>query len=451
MKKNRILKILTVSLVSGLSFSISAQEQEYNFSLQEALTYGLENSLSIRQASMDQDIAEGQIGEIRSSGLPQINGEGQFQNFPNLPTQLLPGEIIGQPGTQIPVQFGTDFTMSGTLKLSQLVYNQQFFTGLKAAKSSRELYQQLRLKTEEDVILAIAQSYYQILETEAQKSVLESNVDRLNQIELLLTAQYENELVTKTDLSRIKVNKVNLETNLKSIQTGIEQQYNYLKLLIGMPMDQQLRIKDPGNLDLVELNNRNSERETPVELMILSTQQELNTLNKKQINAGYAPTLSVFGQQMWQAQRNEFDFFKSGRPWFQQTVIGVQLQVPIFDGLQKHYKVQQVKIEHEKLKLQQTEAERQLDMQLQNAREQYKNSLISVRAQIENKNLAEEVLHQTQLLYKEHIVGLTDLLDSQQSFRDAELNYYRELIRYKKSELEMLKAQGQLKSIINQN
>lgn len=446
------MRVNTTSMLLAMVLTVTAyvakaQVPEYNFTLKEALDYGLENSLSIRQAVLDQEQAEAKVGEVRSSGLPQVTGEGQFQNFPNLPTQLLPGEIIGQPGTQIPVQFGTNYNVSGGIKATQLLYNQQFFTGLHAAKSSGELYSKMRLKSEEDVIYQVSTAYYQVLELQAQVGVLQSNVARLKQLESMMQVQYENDIITQTDLGRLRVNRSNLETGLQSLLSGLEQQTNYLKLLMGMPMEAKLTLVAPEDLEEVTLTALQLDKQVPVEMEILASQQELTELNVQSIKAGYFPTLALFGQQSWQAQRNEFNFFDGDQPWFQQTVVGLQLQVPIFDGLSKHHRIQQAQIDQEKLRVQQTTVERQLDMQYANARQQLTNSMASVAAQRDNRELAKQVHAQTQMLYKEQVVGLTDLLEAEQALREAESMYYRELLKFRRSELDLMKAQGQLNQI----
>lgn len=447
--KNKSLIVLILVAVMLSPLVGKTQSTEYHFGLKDALEYGLENSTAIRQSILDQEQAEYVVGEVRSSGLPQISGEGQFQNFPNLPTQLLPGEIIGEPGTQIPVQFGTEFTTSGTLSLSQLLYSQEFFTGLKAAEGSRELYKLMKIQSEEDVIYQITNAFYQALQLQSQIAILDSNMVTLNKLENLIRAQMENDLVTKTDYSRVKVNKANLATQLQSLKTAHEQQKNYLKLLMGMPIENTLTLDEPEQLENVSLTALNLQKENPIQLRILAKQQALTELQKKSIKAGYVPTLALFGQQSWQAQRNEFNFFDGDQPWFQQTVIGLTLQVPIFDGFNKHHRVQQSRIDLEKLSQQKIMAERQLDMQYENARQQLNNSLASVRAQEENRALAKEVYDQTQLLYKEQVAGLTDLLDAEQAYREAETNYYNELLKFRISELDLLRAQGQIESIIH--
>ena len=377
--------LILFALLTLYSFHGTAQLAEYQLGLEDVVNYGLKNSLTIREAVLDQEQAEYKVGEVRSSGLPQVNGQGQFQNFPNLPTQLLPGEIIGQPGTQIPVQFGTEYTMSGTLKGTQLLYSQEFFTGLKAARSSKELYQMLKIQSEEDVIYQVSKGFYQALELQARIKVLDSNMTMLDKLEEIMKVQYENDVVTKTDYSRVKVNRANLATNLQALNIALEQQKNYLKLLIGMPIENELELKEPQDLEDITLSILQYQKQDPIQLQILDRQKALLVLNKKATNAGYAPTLALFGSQAWQAQRNEFNFFDSDQLWFQQTVWGLQLDVPIFDGLNKHYKSQQNKIDIDKLSLQQINAERQLDMQYENAKEQLTNSLASVEAQKYNR------------------------------------------------------------------
>lgn len=445
MKKKMIGAILVLS--ASFPPHLKAQVEDQHFTLDQALQYALKNSIDIQKSILDQKQADHLVAEVRGTGLPQVNASGQFQNFPNLPTQLLPGEIIGEPGSMIPVQFGTKYTTTGTIEASQLLYNQQFFTGLKAANASEQLYELLKIQTEEDVIYQVSNAYYQVLEIQAQTKALQANIDRLNEVEKIMKVQQENDLITKTDYNRLKVNRINLETSLQSLNTAEEQSKNYLKILIGMPMNEGIDLIKGEDIEDVNLSALQYEKETPIEIRLLDKQYELNVLNKKSLQAGNYPSLAAFGQQSWNAQRDEFNFFDNGQPWFQQTVVGVQLDIPLFSGLQRHHKVQQAKIDIEKTELDMLYAERGKAMEYQNAREQLLNSMKSVEAQRENKVLADEVYAQTQELYKEHVGSLTDLLDAETSLREAQINYIREILNFKRAELDLLKSQGQLQQL----
>ncbi len=435
-------------LITSLPFAVQAQVDN-SFTLKQSLDYALKNSIDIQKSILDKEQADHKVAEVRASGLPQLNANGQLQNFPNLPTQLLPGEIAGQPGTQIPVQFGTKYNATGGFEASQLIYNQQFFTGLQAAKRSEQLYELLKIRTDEDVIYEVTQSFYQTLELQAQIEALESNIKNLDKVEKVMKVQQENDLITKTEYNRLRVNKINLETNLQSLKTAEEQSKNYLKILMGMSMDNSITLVKADNLEDINLSILQYEKETPIQVQLLEKEYELNILNKKSIQAGYYPTLSAVGQQSWSAQRNEFNFFEDGQPWFPQTVLGLQLQVPIFDGFEKHHKIQQSKIDLKKLELDRIQLDRTVDLEYQNAREQLVNSMKSVEAQRENKDLAQEVYDQTQELYAEKVGSLTDLLDAETSLRESQINYIREVLKFKKAEVDLLRAQGQLKQLAN--
>lgn len=443
------LKIACIFLFGIVAWSPSAaQDSSYTFSLPEALRYALDNSIQIQKSILDQKQAEYKVSEVFSQALPQLSGSGQFQYYPNIPTQLLPGEIIGQPGTQIPVKFGTDYNLSGGFDISQVLFNQSVFTGLKAVNASEELYRLLKIQSDEDVIYQVSNNFYQVLEIQAQITALDSNVAEMGKLAELMKVQYENELVTKTDYSRLMVNKTNMETNLQSLRTAEEQHKNMLKVLMGMDVSNQLKLQPAEDLQETSLRSLQYEYNNPIQMQLLDKETELNMLNKKAIQGEYYPTLSLFGQQTWQAQRNEFNFFENNEPWFQQTVIGVKLKVPIFDGFYKRSRVQQSEIDIQKLELDQINTKRQLNVGYENAREELVNTIKSVEAQKDNQQLAQEVYDQTQDLYREQVGSLTDLLDAEKGLREAQINYRRELLKYRVAELNVLRSLGQLKQLV---
>lgn len=445
---------LSLKIAAALLFGFavwqpaSAQDSSFTFSLPEALRYSLNNSIAIQKSILDQKQAGYKVSEIRSQALPQISGSGQLQYFPNIPTQLLPGEILGQPGTEIPVKFGTDYNLSGGFDFSQVLFNQSVFTGLKAVNTSEELYTLLKIQSDEDVIYQVSNTFYQVLEIQAQITALDSNVAEMGKLADLMKLQYENQLVTKVDYSRIMVNKTNMETNLQSLRTAEEQQKNMLKVLMGMDVSNQLKLQSADDLQETSLRSLQYEYNNPIQMQVLNKETELNMLNKKAIQGEYYPKLSLFGQQSWQAQRNEFNFFENNQRWFQQTVVGVKLSVPIFDGLYKHSRVQQSQIDIQKLELDQINTKRQLNVGYENARAELVNTIKSVEAQKGNQQLAQEVYEQTRDLYREQVGSLTDLLDSENGLREAQINYRRELLKYRVAELNVLRSLGQLKQLL---
>ena len=100
-----ILFILTL-----LGINVRAQEYPLGYSLQQCLDFAVNNSYAAHRANLDIREAEYQIHEVRSGMLPQINASGSFDNSIVIPTMMLPGEIIGQPGDRKSTRLNSSHT-----------------------------------------------------------------------------------------------------------------------------------------------------------------------------------------------------------------------------------------------------------------------------------------------------------------------------------------------------
>lgn len=165
MKNKHLLLSLLLTLVASFSYA-----QSKVITLQEALNLASTNNIAIQQAQLDEQGAEYRIKETKGSGLPQLTGTGQLSVYPSIPTQLLPGEIIGQPGTTVPVQFGQKYNASGGLELSQLIFSKSYFVGLEAAATTRDLYRLRTQMSKEEVLYNVSSAYLQALQTKEQFS-----------------------------------------------------------------------------------------------------------------------------------------------------------------------------------------------------------------------------------------------------------------------------------------
>jgi outer membrane protein TolC len=109
----------------------------------------------------------------------------------------------------------------------------------------------------------------------------------------------------------------------------------------------------------------------------------------------------------------------------------------------------QTKMRMQKLKTDIDEAEQTIRMNYENATAQLAVSRQSVKAQEENLQLAEKVYRQTTLLYAEGLASLTDLLETETSLREAQILHVAEIIRYRKTEIDLMKAGGNLDLLLN--
>lgn len=450
-------------------FAVFAQTQK---SFTDCIEYAIANSPKVKKASLDIIEARHKVNEVRSTGLPQINAFGTFDDFMDIPTQLMPGDILTKPivdmnyylyGLQpkqplpesedMPVKFGKQYNATGGVEFSQLIYSQAYRTGLQAAESSKELYKLKSELSEEEVIFEVGASYYKVLISMQQKKTLDANIERLEKLYDITKLHREAGLARGTEANRLKVSISTLKTKRQGLENQISEQTNILKFLMGYPVNNELI------LDTTQINkNQTYETETQTAFevqhrtayQLLDKTYQLNILEMKSFQAGYFPTLAAYGRISWQAQRDEFNFFDTEKDWYQMSVIGLKMTIPVFDGLEKRSKVKQSLMRQQKVKIEMQQTEDYMTVEYRNAVNLYNTSIEMLEAQKANMELAEDVYNQTTLQFKEGVTPITDLLNDETALREAQNTYYSQVLQLKLAELNMLKAKGELKSLINE-
>jgi outer membrane protein TolC len=447
-KKSFSWVALCASLCMLWALPVSAQDIIQPLSVQQAVAYAREHSRTIRSSQMEERIARERTKEVLSSGLPQVNINGRYTDNLEIPTQLIPAVIAGGPeGQFIPVQFGTKYSTTAGIEATQLLFSQSYMMGLKASKLSQDFYQLNTRKTEENVAFNVSVTYYQAQISQKQLDILRKNLVSTDRLVKISQLQYENGVLKQTDFNRIKVNRTNLETELQNLETAYGQQLNLLKFYMGMALTTEVRLDTTVDESLNQtllLNRDLNLFQNRTEFQLLNKQQELYQIERKNINGGYVPTLSAFANYNYQAFRQAFNFFESGQSWFRSSAIGLNLQIPVFDGLQKKAKSQQSKINLEKTANEAELLRESIVMEIDNANNKLENSRKALVAQKENRQLAEQVYTQSQLEFKEGTASLSDLLNAETAMKQAQNNYMNALIQLQIANLELQKANGTL-------
>lgn len=330
------------------------------------------------------------------------------------------------------------------------------FTGLKAAKSGEEYYSLQTQQTKENVIYDVANLYYQLLVKKERMNVLDTNIIKLTQLVATTNSQFENGLAKKIDLDRIKVNLVNYQTQKSQLENQLKVQENQLKQKMGMPIETPIALpslelsdierKAAGTADFGGFN-----LDDRTETRLLKKTEELQQYQKKAYLAEYFPSLAFKGNYSYNGMSNKFDLFggNSTANWYSMASIGLTLRIPIFDGFARRSRVNQSNVTLQKVSKQLEENKISLNASYENARLQMLNNLSTIRIQKENVTLADEVYYSTQNNYSLGLASLTDLLNAETSLAEAQNSYNEALLQYKLAELELIKSNGNLPSLLN--
>lgn len=445
MKKTILLLILTLAL------GANAQEVK-TLSLKEAIKYALENKAEAKKAKLKIENSEYQIQEIRSRALPQISANGNLTHNPIIQTTVIDGAGFGQPGTTIQAAFGQKWISTAGVSLTQALFDQSVFTGLKAAKTTREFYQINDQLTEEQVIENVANNYYQVYVLRQKLVLAESNLGTTTKVRDIVKGQFDNGLAKRIDLDRMTVNLSNINTQKQQLINAVQLQENALKFYMGMPMESQITIPQTQ----FELTPA-AFTETPnvanrSEYLLIKKQQELLELQKQSIVAGYYPTLSLSASYNYIGQGPKVPLFakpSDGVYWSDFSAIGLNLRVPIFTGFGTRAKVRQADVALRSIDEDVKDTQLALDLDYKNASTQIANSLITLQNQKENMKLADEIQKNINNNYLQGLASLTDLLDAENASTQAQNNYTAAILDYKLAEIKLIKSKGQLKTLIN--
>jgi len=423
-----------------VSTIVNAQQP---LTLKDALNFAIENNATAKKSRLDIDGGLFKTQEIRAQALPQITGNAS----------LTYNAIIGQLvfGDQA-FQLGRAWNDNAGVQLSQQLFNQTVFTGLKAAKTSEAYYNLNASFTEEQIIELVANNYYQVLVSRQQLNVIDTNIKNIKVVEKIISNQYSNGLAKKIDVDRIQVNLTNLQTRREQTINAVVQLENQLKFSMGMPVNTAI-VVPPDELKTVEALPELADTINTagrIEMRLLNIQKELYQLQRKSYLAEYYPSLSLTANISTTGQSDKFDLFnRHGTAfYYDASAIGITLKVPIFNGFATRSRVRQANVDLKKADEDIRERGNSLNLAYENAKIQLRNNINTIKAQRQNVTLAQEIYNSTQNNYNNGLAALTDLLDTENALTEAQNSYTQALLNYKIAEIQLIKSNGNIKSLL---
>lgn len=443
----QVLTIIICFLLtgSGMYAQQGAPPERHAFSIQQALDYAEKNNVQVKNALIDILIQHESNREVASAAYPSISLNGSITDNLKLQTTLLPGEFLGQPaGTFVPVTFGTKYITSGSADLSQLLFDGQVFVGLKARKTSMQWKEKSAEITKETIRANVYKVYYQLVLSKTQIALMDANIALVEKLKHDAGIMYENGFAEKLDVDKNDVQLTNLLTERQKVVVSVANGYNGLKVLLGMPVQDELILTDSLDDNGIRANSMQddaSSYEDRRDFQYLLLTRKLNMFNVRRYQYSKLPTLSVAATYNKQLQQNEFTF---DGDWFTASSVALRLSIPIFKGFgnnarirQAQYAVQQTDNQVENLKM-------TIDNEIANAKNNFTNAISIMDYQKKNMTLAEKVYNQTKKKYEVGTGSQTEINTAQTDLKTAQTNYVSALYDAVVAKVDYLKATGKL-------
>jgi outer membrane protein len=471
MKRIRNKKwLLGLLLFPAMAFAQadSAKITRHEFTIQQAVDYAKKNNLNVKNALLGVKAQEQVNREVTALAYPGINASIGTTYNPNVATQVLPnfispatyqvlidqgvkdgnGNAITMPADFgfISAQFGTKFSANVGISLSQILFDGQVFVGLMARKATMQFAQKNVEVTEEAIKANIYKVYYQLVVAKTQVELLDTNIAFVEKNLRDTRIIYENGFREQLDVDKVSVLLTNLQTEKRKVLNIISNGYYGLKMLIGMPVADELVLTDKitdseikeGILEASTYNYENRK-----EFQYAQIAKQLNEYNVRRYKLSQIPTVALTGLYAKNAQRNKWNFLGKG-DWFTISNVNLNISIPIFNGFYTKSKIEQAKIDVMKIDNQLDALKLSIDGEVAMAKNNFSSAIATMDFQKKNMQLAENIYQQTKKKYEVGLGSQLEINAAQTEMKTAQTNYITALYDAIIAKVDFMKATGKL-------
>ncbi|MBN2213380.1 MAG: TolC family protein [Bacteroidales bacterium] len=436
-------------------------------SLKEAQEYALQHNRSIRISELDLEIARKKIRETIATGLPRFSADINYQHILKVPVFSFPITGFTQnPLTDVPEGFEQfqDPELTGGLNqyiynqpgfpvaekdnatydftLSQLVFSGEYIVGLQASRVFKELSEQALTKTENDIRESVSNSYNAVLVLARSLEITRESYLVVSKAQYEMDQLYRQGFASETDADRLVILKNQLENAINTLEGQERISKKILLMQLGLDISINCILTDsiPGLLydtDLKLLTSAVFNADRNINYQLATTATKLEKLNLKRQKSKFFPTVSAFYRHQELAREPVLNF----QP---KDVLGVAVSFPIFNSGQRLSLVSQARIEYEKSKLAQTDAEQGLLIRFETAKNDYVTAYENYITSENNFNLSRKIFNKSIVSFQEGVTSSLELTSDQREFLTAESDYINSIMK-------LLTAKAELDNLLSQN
>ena len=435
-------------LVSLLCFNFGiSQEPPGTFSLEDAITYALENNRQVKNAIHDIAAAKAEKRETRATGLPQINGNIDYQNFFKQQVQVIPSDFSDANSELVPVVFGTSQNVNASASLSQLIFDGSYIVGLNASKAFLEYSENAKIKTDYDVRKAVINAYGNVLLTEESISVINKNIKVLEENLEDITKMYNNGLEEEESMEQLQITLTSIKSNLNNTIRLKAIAYQMLNITLGLPLEHPTKVSD----NLKTLTNTYIEStivdlpnnvKNTVTYKIADNNKVSKELLVRLEQSKALPSLSVFLTGGYNSFGNDFTFFNNDQDYFGYAVFGASLNIPIFSSGFRSARTQRAKIDLEIAENNLIDTEQRVKLEILTAKSNFRFTVEDYQNKQKNLLLASRIETKNETKFFEGIASSFDL-------RQAQTQLYRAQQELLQAMLDVINSNAELEAVLN--
>jgi len=439
--------------------SVHGLYAQKTFSAEQCVQYAFEHNSFLEATATDTAISDLDIKRVNGLYMPRVNFGTAFQYFISKRNLLVEGGTTLAPPNLAPgephaIPIGYNNSWFPTLNVNQLIFDPGFRNSYSIAVENRKLQKQELTDVKIDLVTGIYKAYSTCKLLEAQATFLEENIARIDTLVELTRIKFKEGAGVIFEVNRVEVTENRMRSELTNVRNAfmeamlaLQFQMNYLErdsmiLIDSFSIPQIVKSAEPIMQELAA-----SDPSKRIESQMLKTQMALADESIKLERARKQISVGADGSLGFTPAANNIDKMFQGERWKPYSYIGVNVIIPIFNGMDVNRAVEQKKLQatqarnYHDLFTSQFENERQtVFFQVKNSRERF------VYAEA-NFNLAQ---NNVDLLHEAFVNGVADnqdLILGENDLYENQARYYAELLELLLSQITAQQVVGAFNTI----
>ncbi|MBX3042338.1 MAG: TolC family protein [Candidatus Kapabacteria bacterium] len=441
--------ILVISVLILNNFD--AESQVKILTLDDAIKTALQNNSDTRIALLEVKKAQSAVNEAFGYALPSVDFSASYTHLLEKPRMPFPdfeallnnstysvleaeNLIPKDPNHFLPMRnvlqaFALSNNYEAKLEVTQILFNSAVFTGIGASGKYLQTSQEMLNSKVSKTVLQVKQAFYGIVLAKEVVDLMNVSLDNFQKHYKNVKAMYDQGIAAEYNVLQAEVQVENFKPSLLEAENALKNSKEGLKLILKLDKDTEIDVD--GSLvyneiavaqanDLIKIaNERNNDIRT------LESKIEVDEAFIDLDRSDWWPSLAAFGNYSLNGMADDFNFLN-----YRQSMVGVALQMNLFNGNRTKNKVQQATIERIKTEEQLSQLRDFVTLQIKtklNELDRVKQNLISADRNVE---LAEKTAKIASIGYTNGTRTQLEVLTAETQLRQAKTNRLQSVYAY---------------------
>jgi outer membrane protein len=430
----RNITLMWILLMTWGQFLFAQQEVSDSLTVEQVVKMVIRNNPAIQKAEQGIEASRARVGQSRSSLYPKMIGLASYSRVGPLEELTIPdfGTFALFPANNYDAHLGLnqllyDFGRRGkTEKLAE--------TGVKSTQDNLET-------VKSDLAYRAIFTFYSIIFLQKNIDVVNHEIFDLNQHLDVTRKKVAAGTAIQYDVLSTQVRVAGAKNQLEEVWNSLRKQKIILRQLMNLPEDSTLYLKGAIQISSTALKSDSlvmlAEKQRPEYKLVLDAQVSAD-LRRSLVTKGNYPILNL---NLAYGVKNGYIPNLNKMRW--NWVAGVQLQVPLFEGFQVHYKKEEAEADFRASGSQIEDTRNMIISQVQQAMSDVQTSLNKIATTKVQLDQAQEAKSIAETQYAIGVISNLELLDAQTMLTQAQFIYLKAQYDYVISRYALDRAIGQ--------